>query len=91
MPRHSTPRIDRTVVSGYFQSRQEVWKEPIYRDLWGLLHEHGDAELMALIAPQPVDRGSQRCARQSMLLLPKRRTAKGQHRTEDWRPHCSIR
>ena len=44
-------KIDRTVVSGYFQSRQEVWKEPIYRDIWGLLKEHGDAELMALIAP----------------------------------------
>jgi len=44
-------RIDRTVVSGYFQSRQEVWKEPIYRDIWGLLKEHGDAELMALITP----------------------------------------
>jgi dienelactone hydrolase len=44
-------RIDRTVVSGYFQSRQEVWKEPIYRDVWGLLREHGDAELMALIGP----------------------------------------
>ena len=45
------PRIDRTVVSGYFQSRQELWKEPIYRDVWGLLREHGDAELMALIGP----------------------------------------
>jgi dienelactone hydrolase len=44
-------RIDRTVVSGYFQSRQELWKEPIYRDVWGLLREHGDAELMALIMP----------------------------------------
>lgn len=44
-------RIDRTVVSGYFQSRQELWKEPIYRDVWGLLREHGDAELMALITP----------------------------------------
>ena len=51
MPQPSTPRIDRTVVSGYFQSRQEVWKEPIYRDVWGLLREHGDAELMALITP----------------------------------------
>jgi len=45
------PRIDRTVVSGYFQSRQELWKEPIYRDIWGLLREHGDAELIALITP----------------------------------------
>jgi dienelactone hydrolase len=44
-------RIDRTVVSGYFQSRQKVWQEPVYRDVWGLLREHGDAELMALIAP----------------------------------------
>jgi dienelactone hydrolase len=44
-------RIDRTVVSGYFQSRQELWKEPIYRDVWGLLKEHGDAELFALIGP----------------------------------------
>ena len=44
-------RVDRTVVSGYFQSRHEIWREPIYRDIWGLLKEHGDAELMALIAP----------------------------------------
>ena len=44
-------RIDRTVVSGYFQSRQEVWKEPVYRDVWGLLREHSDAELMSLITP----------------------------------------
>jgi dienelactone hydrolase len=44
-------RIDRTVVSGYFQSRQELWKEPVYRDVWGVLLEHGDAELMALISP----------------------------------------
>jgi len=39
-------------VSGYFQSRQEVWKEPIYRDVWGLLREFGDAELAGLIAPR---------------------------------------
>jgi dienelactone hydrolase len=44
-------RIDRTVVSGYFQSRQEVWKEPIYRDVWGLLREFGDAELAGLVGP----------------------------------------
>ena len=31
-------------VSGYFQSREEVWKEPVYRDVWGLLREYGDAE-----------------------------------------------
>ena len=46
------PRIQATVVSGYFQSRQDVWKEPIYRDVWGLLDEFGDAELASLIAPR---------------------------------------
>jgi dienelactone hydrolase len=44
-------RIDATVVSGYFQAR-EVWKEPIYRDVWGLTREFGDAELASLIAPR---------------------------------------
>ena len=47
------------LVSGYFQSRQDVWKEPIYRDVWGLLHEFGDAELASLIAPRAPDRGGQ--------------------------------
>jgi dienelactone hydrolase len=45
-------RIDATVVSGYFQAREEVWKEPIYRDVWGLIKEFGDAELAGLIAPR---------------------------------------
>ena len=44
-------RIDTTCVSGYFQTR-EVWKEPIYRDVWGLTREFGDAELAGLIAPR---------------------------------------
>ena len=44
-------RIDRTVVSGYFQSREVLWKEPIYRNVWGLLKEFGDAELAKLIDP----------------------------------------
>ena len=46
------PRIGSTLVSGYFQSRQEVWREPIYRDVWGLLREFGDAELARMIAPR---------------------------------------
>ena len=45
-------RIKSTVVSGYFQSREEVWREPIYRNVWGLLHEFGDAEIASLIAPR---------------------------------------
>ncbi len=47
-------RIQTTAVSGYFQSRQEVWREPIYRNVWGLLHEFGDAEIASLIAPRPL-------------------------------------
>jgi dienelactone hydrolase len=45
-------RIEATVVSGYFQAREEVWQEPIYRDVWGFVREFGDAELAGLIAPR---------------------------------------
>ena len=45
-------RIDAALVSGYFDSRQTVWSEPIYRNVWGLLREFGDAELATLIAPR---------------------------------------
>ena len=45
-------RIQSAVVSGYFQSREEVWREPIYRNVWGLLSEFGDAEIASLIAPR---------------------------------------
>ena len=47
-------RIQAAAVSGYFQSRQAVWREPIYRNVWGLLHEFGDAEIASLIAPRPL-------------------------------------
>src|SRR5207247_539813 len=40
------------LVSGYFDSRQKVWSEPIYRNVWGLLREFGDAEVAALILPR---------------------------------------
>jgi dienelactone hydrolase len=45
-------RIDAVMVSGYFNSRQRVWDEPIYRNVWGLLSEFGDAEIASLIAPR---------------------------------------
>lgn len=45
-------RIRATVVSGYFDSRQRLWAEPIYRNVFGLLHEFGDAEIASLIAPR---------------------------------------
>jgi len=46
------PRIQATLVSGYFEQREGLWKEPIYRDVWGLLREFGDAEIASLIAPR---------------------------------------
>ena len=45
-------RIKGVLVSGYFQEREEVWKEPIYRNVWGLLDEFGDAEIAGLVAPR---------------------------------------
>jgi dienelactone hydrolase len=45
-------RIKATVVSGYFQEREGLWREPIYRDVWGLVQEFGDADLASLIAPR---------------------------------------
>jgi len=46
------PRIDGAAVSGYFDQREQVWAEPIYRNVWKLLHRHGDAEIAGLIAPR---------------------------------------
>ena len=48
------PRIDAVCVSGYFDSRQNVWQEPIDRNVFGLLEQFGDAELASLIAPRPL-------------------------------------
>ena len=45
-------RIDGALVSGYFDSRQAVWQEPIYRNMFGLLDQFGDAELASLVAPR---------------------------------------
>ena len=45
-------RIKATVVSGYFDEREKLWSEPIYRNIWGLLREFGDAEIASLIAPR---------------------------------------
>lgn len=46
------PRIDAALVSGYFESRQAIGSEPLYRTVWGLLREFGDAEIASLIAPR---------------------------------------
>ncbi len=45
-------RIDVAGVSGYFKNRDGLWQEPIYRNVFGLLREFGDAELASLVAPR---------------------------------------
>ena len=45
-------RIDATVVSGYFGSAGETWRQPIYRNVWGYLSEFGDEGLASLVAPR---------------------------------------
>ncbi|MBI4660229.1 MAG: dienelactone hydrolase family protein [Verrucomicrobia bacterium] len=46
------PGFSASLVSGYFGSRERVWAEPIYRNVWGLLREFGDAEIASLILPR---------------------------------------
>src|SRR5437879_2024333 len=45
-------RIDAALVSGYFGPRERLWEEPIYRNVFSLLQEFGDAELASLIGPR---------------------------------------
>ena len=45
-------RIDVACVSGYFDSRQDIWQEPISRNVFGLLEQFGDAEIATLVAPR---------------------------------------
>ena len=41
-------RVDAAMVSGYFGSRQNIWQEPIDRNVFGLLEQFGDGELASL-------------------------------------------
>ena len=45
-------RIVSTLVSGYFSSREKIWGEPIYRNVFGLLKNFGDAELAVMAWPR---------------------------------------
>ena len=47
-------RLLGATVQDYFQQREENWKEPVDRMLYGQLNEFGDAEVAALIAPRPL-------------------------------------
>ena len=43
-------RIDACLASGCFDPHERIWEEPIYRNVWDLLTEFGDAEIASLIA-----------------------------------------
>jgi dienelactone hydrolase len=45
-------RIDAALVSGYFGPREKIWQEPLYRNVWSLVKEFGDAEMAGMIAPR---------------------------------------
>ncbi|HUQ65094.1 MAG TPA: alpha/beta hydrolase family protein [Flavitalea sp.] len=45
-------RISSTIVSGYFDDRQQLWREPIYRNVFGVLKSFGDAELAVMSWPR---------------------------------------
>ena len=47
-------RIDAVCVSGYYDNRNNLWQEPIDRNVFGLLEAFGDAELASMIAPRAV-------------------------------------
>lgn len=80
-------RIKAACVSGYFTSRQNLWQEPLYRNVWTLLHEFGDAEIATLVAPRaliieassgpevsgppPAVAGKSNCAASGSLVSPR--------------------
>ena len=46
------PRISAVCVSGYFDDRNDIWRQPADRNVFGLLEQFGDAEVASLIAPR---------------------------------------
>jgi dienelactone hydrolase len=69
-------RIKLAGVSGYFDSRQGLWREPIDRNVFGLLLEFGDAEVATLIAPRTLVVES--CAAPEVVVPPGGQSAPGQ-------------
>jgi dienelactone hydrolase len=47
-------RIQAAGISGYFGPREGLWRQPIDRNVWGLLRDFGDAELAGMILPRSV-------------------------------------
>ena len=46
------PRLDVTLVSGCFAPREQLWQEPIDRNVFGFLEQFGGAELATLTVPR---------------------------------------
>ncbi len=46
------PRIEAVGVSGFFGDRSDIWRQPVDRNVFGLLEQFGDAEVASLIAPR---------------------------------------
>ena len=46
------PRIEAVCVSGFFGDRSDIWRQPVDRNVFGLLEQFGDAEVASLIAPR---------------------------------------
>jgi dienelactone hydrolase len=49
------PRIKSTVVSGYSASMQDVWSQPIDRNVFGVLEQFSDAELVIMAAGNEIE------------------------------------
>jgi dienelactone hydrolase len=65
------PRIKNTYVSGYVGNRQDLHREPIYRNVFGLLREFGDAELLVLAgAPNNQRQVSVECSKEPAISGP---------------------
>ena len=47
-------RIKAASIAGYFGPHDNLYAEPIYRNVFGLLRNYGNAEMAALVAPRPL-------------------------------------
>ena len=68
------PRLRAACVSGFFGSREDLWRQPVDRNVFGLLERFGDAEIAALIAPRGL---VIEAARGPEFILPQRNGAPG--------------
>ncbi|MCS6976599.1 MAG: dienelactone hydrolase family protein [Gemmatales bacterium] len=48
------PRIQSVCVGGCFGDRRDVWRQPVDRNVFGLLEDFGDAEVAAMILPRQI-------------------------------------